>query len=444
MSYEGSESTAPAPAPATDSGTELRALRHHLESFFGEKKAPSPEAIQTALPLLSHPDRVIRYAARTALEFQPPDLWAKQALALTTPDAVLNVNLALARLGRKDLAPRIYENFLRLDLPKLNEPTQLDVLRAVGVTCIRIGDPEAEQLQAFVKKLNAMYPGPSARVNFELCQLLVRFKAPDVAAKTMPLFPKASNQEEQITYAQCLRFVTWGWTPALREQQFRWFLREKFNRNDNLAKFIADIRKDAVASLSDAEKVALKPVLEAKPEVQPLPAVASRIFVKHWETNELLAKVEVLLKQRRDAERGHRLFRETGCVICHSHTGEGGAVGPDLTLVGGRFGPREIVESIIEPSKVISDQFGTTIVTTKDGNAYMGRLAGESAEMVQLQENLYVPSDVRTIARKNITKMEASPISLMPPALIDTCQPEEAADLVYFLIQWIEESVGGT
>jgi putative heme-binding domain-containing protein len=109
--------------------------------------------------------------------------------------------------------------------------------------------------------------------------------------------------------------------------------------------------------------------------------------------------------------------------------------------VGGRFGVREILESIIEPSKVISDQYGTVVVTLKDGTAYVGRLAGENPEIVQIQENLFAPSDVRAISRKDIKKMEASPVSLMPPALIDTCQPEDTADLVSYLINGGKASV---
>ena len=431
VTYTGSESIAPSPA-RPEAGRELRALRHQLESFYTKQ---DPAAVTLALPLLDHPDRFIRYAARTVLEFQPVGLWAEMALAKTSPDAVLNTSLALARLAQKPLASRIFTSLLDLDIARLGEPQQLDVLRTIGVVSLRLGDPVAGQLTAMVNKIDALLPSTSARVNHELLQLAVRFKAPNAAAKGIALLAKAASQEEQVTCMQSLRLVNWGWTPALREPQLRWFLQEKYNRNDNVGKFVANIRQDTMASLSDSEKAALKTVLEAKPESRPAPAVASRPFVKHWETSELLPKVEALIKKRgRSFETGRKLFKETGCVACHAIAGDGGAVGPDLTLVGGRFGVREILESIIEPSKVISDQYGTVIVTLKDGTTYLGKLAGENPEMVQIQENLFTPSDVRAIPRKDIQKIQASPVSLMPPALIDTCQPEEAADLVSYLI----------
>jgi len=171
-------------------------------------------------------------------------------------------------------------------------------------------------------------------------------------------------------------------------------------------------------------------VLNAPPEAQPLPPVASRLFVKNWTTEELVAEVGPLLKAPRDLKRGKSIFRETGCIACHVFKDEGGAVGPDLTLAGGKFGPRELIESITEPSKVISDQYGTTQVTLKNGDVFVGRKVSEGPDGVQIQENIFAASDVRSFPRKDIQKIEASPVSLMPPGLINTCHPDEVADLI--------------
>jgi putative heme-binding domain-containing protein len=143
--------------------------------------------------------------------------------------------------------------------------------------------------------------------------------------------------------------------------------------------------------------------------------------------------VEPLLNTKRDIQRGKSLFRETGCVACHLCQGEGGAVGPNLTLVGNRFAVREIIESMTEPSKVISDQYGTTLVTLKNGASYAGRMVNEGADLVQIQENVFVPSDVRDFSRKDILKLDQSTVSLMPPALLNTCHPEDVADLIAWL-----------
>ena len=103
-------------------------------------------------------------------------------------------------------------------------------------------------------------------LNAELCQLLVYLQAPDAAAKTVALLEKSPTQEEQIHYAQALRTLKSGWTPALRKTYFSWIARTgQFKGGNSLRGFMANIKRDAVANLSDADKTELKPILDAGP-----------------------------------------------------------------------------------------------------------------------------------------------------------------------------------
>jgi putative heme-binding domain-containing protein len=289
--------------------------------------------------------------------------------------------------------------------------------------------------------LHALVPAPEARVNVEAAQLLARWKSPLWVEKVFSLFEKTEVPEEQISYAACLRFASEGWTPPQREKFFRWFLQPTLNKGGNLSKFINDIRKDAVASLQSAEKAALKNVLAVIPGAYPSSDTPGtpRSHVRNWNTKDLVQQVEPLMAQPRNLERGKALFRETGCTTCHAFQGEGGAVGPELTLLGGRFPLKEIIESMTEPSKVISDQYGMTAVTLKNGTVYLGRVVHEGPDLVQIQENVFGPSDVRDFSRKEIKQMEPSPVSLMPPGLLNSCKPDEVADLVAWLLSGIKK-----
>jgi putative heme-binding domain-containing protein len=431
VSYVGKESIAEAPSAGDPKARELRALRHRLENAY---HATDAESLELALANLAHEDRFIRFAARTLLEFRPVEQWRSQGLALAEPKAVVQLSLALARLEQKDLRDPLYVKLQSLDLPLLPEATKLDVLRALQVVSVRLGDPEGKLREDLLAKLHTAMPSMHNRFNIEAAQLLVRWKSPLAAQKIFPLFQKAPTQEDQMAFAAALRFVSEGWPAGARETYFRWFLRAEFNKAGHLAKFITDIRTDAIASLPAAEKPALETVLNAPPEVQPAPPVASRLFVKNWATDELIAEIEPLMKAKRDLERGKTLYRETGCMACHLFKGEGGAVGPDLTLAGSKFGVRELIESLTEPSKTISDQFGTTLVTMKNGDLFMGRKVSEGPDMVQIQENIFTASDVRTLKHSDIAKVEDSPVSLMPPGLANTCHPDELADL----LAWIQ------
>src|SRR5208282_2972691 len=112
---------------------------------------------------------------------------------------------------------------------------------------------------------------------------------------------------------------------------------------------IGELRTDAIATLTADEKMALKKTLEIK-SVPPAVVYKPRPQVKQWTVAELAPIVENGLK-RRDFERGRSLFGEAKCYSCHRFLNEGGAQGPDLTLASGRFNVRDLLESIVEPSK---------------------------------------------------------------------------------------------
>ena len=71
----------------------------------------------------------------------------------------------------------------------------------------------------------------------------------------MELLESAPTQEEQIHYAFCLRNLEKGWTQELRERYFRWYLLAAGHRGGHsFTGFLANIRKEAIESLSDKEK----------------------------------------------------------------------------------------------------------------------------------------------------------------------------------------------
>ena len=81
----------------------------------------------------------------------------------------------------------------------------------------------------------------------------------------------------------------------------------------------------------------------------------------------LTTSINVGLEGNRDFINGRKMFGAASCFACHRFNQEGGAIGPDLTSVAGKFSPRDLLESIIEPGKEISDQYGQMIFEMKDG-----------------------------------------------------------------------------
>jgi putative heme-binding domain-containing protein len=135
---------------------------------------------------------------------------------------------------------------------------------------------------------------------------------------------------------------------------------------------------------------------------------------------------------RRDFDRGRRLFGEANCFTCHRFDNEGGAQGPDLTLASGRFNVRDLLESIIDPSKEISDQYAAVTITTTDGKVVTGRIVNYSGDQMVVMTNMLDPNGLVNVNHKKVEAVEKSKVSMMPAGLLDTFK--EDVDLVAYLL----------
>jgi putative heme-binding domain-containing protein len=443
VTYVGNESTEP--SKGDDRGAAERALRRKLEAFHGHRDA---KAVETVWPHLGHADRYIRFAARVALEHQEPKAWLESALAEKEPQAALTALLAGVRVVAQDpfhrpkdaapVDPQLRTKFLdalgRLDWDKLSDPQRLELLRIYAILFVRMGKPDQAACKTVIDRLDPHFPAKDRFVNAELCQVLVYLEAPDVITKTMKLLEKAPTQEEEIEYAKSLRVLKVGWTPELREKYFKWFHRAAaFKGGPSIEGYLNNIRKDAVASLSDAEKVALKPILDKKPKDAAQPQFKPRPFVKQWTVDELVPVVEKGLKKR-DFDRGRSLFGEAKCYTCHRFGGEGGAQGPDLTGAAGRFNVHDLLESIIEPSKVISDQYAAVVITMTDGKVVTGRIINMHGDGWTVNTDMMDPTANVNVNAKKVDTIVTSKVSPMPTGLADTLTADEILDLCAFLL----------
>jgi putative heme-binding domain-containing protein len=431
VTYSGTDSTAPSKGdPMT--GAAARAERKKLESYYLKK---DPGGIDAAWPYLGHADRFLRYAGRAVLEHQGPASWQERALGEKAVRPALAALLALVRTGDKSLEPRVLEALAKIDWSGLDEPLKQELIRVYELAFIRMGAPSEQAREKAIARFDAVYPATSRELNAELCKLLVYLQAPSAAAKTMALMTKAPTQEEQMEYALSLRTLKAGWTPEQRETYFTWFLKAaNYKGGHSFAGFVNNIKKEAVAQLSDQEKASLKPILTASPKIDnPWASAKPRPFVKSWTTDELTALVEKGLVGR-NFDRGRQLFGETKCYACHRFNNEGGNFGPDLTILSGRFAPRDVVDKVINPSKYISDQFAGVTITTLDGRVITGRIINLFGDNYSVNTNMLDPNGLTNVSRKNIETIAPAKISMMPTGLLDVLHQDEVLDLVAYLL----------
>jgi putative heme-binding domain-containing protein len=121
------------------------------------------------------------------------------------------------------------------------------------------------------------------------------------------------------------------------------------------------------------------------------------------------------------------------CISCHQIKGEGGISGPDLTQLGSRFSTKDMLEAIINPSKTISDQFGSTVFYLRQGGSVLGRLIKQDNNKYYISQNPFAPEFVRELNKKDVLRTRVSEISSMLPGMINRLNSNELKDLVAYL-----------
>jgi len=446
VSYVGPESTAAVPARETVNAD--RQLRKKLEALH----QPDPLAVATAWPHLNHGDRFIRWAARTAIEHQPAAEWSQRALQEADPGKQVEALLALSRVAGIDpfhrktddppvdtaLQAKILAALNSIDWKQLNHDQRLTLVRTYEIALNRFGQPDDATVQRLIARLDPLFPAKTRELNWLLCETLVYLQSPTVAAKALTLIETAATQEEQIEYARSLRMLTTGWTNETRTAYFQWFLKAaSFRGGASFDKFIEFIRTDAVATLTEKEKVELAQLLEQKPERKSPLEGLSAMFAgrpQHaWTLDELAPAVQTGLKSR-SHDNGRRMFGATACFTCHRFANEGGMTGPDLTSAGRRYAPRDLLDHVLNPSKEINEQFVPVVVRTSEGETVQGVIVNLSGDTIRINTDGTDPNQQVAIDRKEILTLEPSKVSPMPAGLLNPLTKEEILDLFAYVL----------
>ena len=449
VSYVGPAVSAAAPSrrevKAEKAGATARALRHKLEAFHGR---PNPAALKFAWPYLNSDDRWIRYAARIAVESQPVEQWQTRALAERSINGSLTALLALARCGDRSAQTELLKALDKTSSRRLTPDQNLESLRVIEVAFVRMGRPDSGSATDLRVKLDRSYPAKSEPLNRELCQLLIYLDAPDVVKKSMALLAAAPTVEDQLYYILHLRQVKAGWTMDERKAFLSWFVRDRskdrhpaetlkwfadggrpFGDGSSFKNFLDHIRKDAIASLNDRERTDLAWLIDPPKVVLKIPT--DRHLIQEWKMADVLPAID-RASTGRSFQSGKKAFEDAQCLACHRFGNEGGATGPDLTAVSSRFTRRDILESIIEPSKVISDQYQNIVVTKKDGDDVIGRLVEESDRTLVLITNP-LTGEKTEVRKRDVSSRQPSKLSPMPDGLVNILSKEELLDLLAYI-----------
>ncbi len=140
------------------------------------------------------------------------------------------------------------------------------------------------------------------------------------------------------------------------------------------------------------------------------------------------------LSNQGDPVRGRGIFHDPGgpgCIKCHRAGGsDGGDLGPDLSSVGAKYDRTQIVESILFPSRQISEGFRQTVLRIRSGDVVAGVLRGEDPRTLILFDR-----DARRfqVRKEDVLDRKESDLSLMPDGLEAALSLQDFSDLCAYL-----------
>lgn len=494
VTYGGPESTEPTQVrDVREAGP--RSRRRVLESWHAgrvgdqlQQKVDSGTFLQQLAGDVQSGDRFLKFATRNAFYHSQlfADLMKNAAgladgdLSQSAPDDQLGIVMSLAKAPISHLAKTdgmseteitdaeeaVRAICLRLlqkiQYGTLSKDQQLNYLRTLSIVFLRLGPPEDAVRSALLGQIDNAFPGGDDGVNRELCQVLIYLKSPTVIGKAVALMSAESKptvtddmqdllarnkgyggaiaasmtsapDQQQTWYAFCLRNAKEGWTLEQRKAYFSWFERaHRWAGGASFHGFLKNIEEECFLNASEKDRLLIEASGARKPYT---PAEIPRPVGpgKDWTLDEVRALVDAGLKDR-DFGNGQRMFAATRCVICHRFAGDGGATGPDLTQLAGRFTVKDLTEAIMEPGKVVSDQYrGSTVVTTA-GLSVTGRILAENENTVTVLTNPEDPTKIMEIAKSDIEEIQPSTVSIMPADLLKPLNREEVMDLMAYLL----------
>ncbi len=159
-------------------------------------------------------------------------------------------------------------------------------------------------------------------------------------------------------------------------------------------------------------------------------------------TTKKLHSADSVLGLTGDASRGRRLFeshKDAACARCHRVTGEGSLVGPDLASIGMKYGERELLYHIQNPSGSINYSFVAHSFVLEDGRVLTGLVTDRKDGQVTIG---MATGQRVTFAAGDVEDEVPQSISLMPEGLVSGLTSQEVADLIEYLLSLRQGDAG--
>jgi putative heme-binding domain-containing protein len=134
-----------------------------------------------------------------------------------------------------------------------------------------------------------------------------------------------------------------------------------------------------------------------------------------------------------DVKKGEELFftKDLKCATCHKIGDKGVTLGPELTTISKTRSRAELLESLLQPSVRVEPQFAAYNVKTHDARTFTGLLIKRDDKQVVLKD---AENKEIALTAADVESVTPSRLSLMPDGLLAGLTPQEAANLLDYLV----------
>lgn len=221
---------------------------------------------------------------------------------------------------------------------------------------------------------------------------------------------------------------------------------------DYLLESLIDPSAYLVEGYSDLMTPAWKPPVALKPDeiravVAYLQSLGGTVDVAAIDRSPFLAQLKAIAASGKaqaaaapklfmpgDPKAGKELFfnpeSSAGCAKCHSVKDKGGNVGPELTTIAAMQPLEYMIESILEPSKVIVKGYEPLLLKMKDGRFITGVIKKESADFIELGDS---QGQIQKVPNSEVAERVPQKTSLMPGNFAEILPVKDFHDILAFL-----------
>ncbi len=152
-----------------------------------------------------------------------------------------------------------------------------------------------------------------------------------------------------------------------------------------------------------------------------------------WKVDDFREELARPLRGR-SATNGKLTFLGAACFSCHQlgHS-QGGRIGPDLTKLDAKMRGAELLRHILEPSLRVEDQYQSRTITTVRGQVHTGFVVAETDREIHLTADPLAEAARVVIVKSEIDEQHLSPVSSMPPDLLNRFTKQQVLDLLAYI-----------